>query len=139
MAHDNQVKRTSEETEDRKSAKTSLEVLRDWWALSLQVWKDDPTHELALVYRETLADIPPMLLHKAFLRVARTCKFRPNPAEIREAAEIEAELERKGNRPAYLDEPVTSQEEREAAMEDTKEMREAFKRKLGIMSREKSA
>jgi len=139
MAHDSQVKQNSDETRAKKSAKTSLDVLADWWALSIQVWRDDPSRELALVYRETLQDIPPLVLHKAFLRVAKTCKFRPNPAEIREAAEIEAELSRKANRPAYLDEPPLSQEERNAAMEDTKEIREKFKRNLGIVSREKSA
>ena len=139
MAHDRQVKQTNDENEGKKSAKTSLEVLREWWALSIQVWKDDPTHELALVYRETLKDIQPWVLHRAFLRVARTCKFRPTPAEIREAADVEAELMRKGNRPKYLDEPPLSQAEREAAMEETKELREELRRKLQVVAQRKSA
>lgn len=139
MAHDNQVKQSSDETRDRKSARTSLDVLADWWALSIQVWRDDPSRELALVYRETLKDIGPHLLHKAFMRVAKTCKFRPTPAEIREAAEIEAELSRKSNRPAYLDEPPLSEAEREAAMEETRDLRENLRRQLLIVAKEKSA
>jgi hypothetical protein len=134
VGHDNQVEPMREEKRGRKSVSKSLDVLADWWALSIQVWKDDPSRELALAFRETLQDIPAEILHKAFMRVLRTCKFRPTPAEIREAAETEAELGKASQRPKYLDEPITSQAEREAAMEETKEIREKLKKQLGIVA-----
>src|SRR5258708_21928315 len=92
MAHDNQLKRTNDEKEDNRSARKSLEVVADWWTLSLQIWRDDPTEELALIFRETLKDLKPEILHKAFVRVTKTCKFRPSPAEVIEAANIEMEI-----------------------------------------------
>ena len=126
MAHDRQIERTNEGNEANRSARKSLDVLADWWALSLQIWKDDPTEELALVFRETFKDVKPEILHKAFLRVTRSCKFRPTPAEVLEAVNIELEL---------LQPPKTHYEqiplsEREAALEETKEFREALKKFL---------
>jgi hypothetical protein len=82
------------------------------------MWKEEPSAEITLLYRETLKDIPPDLLHKAWIRAAKTSKFRPTPAEIREAAQIEADLARRGNRPRYLDEPKLTIEEREAELND---------------------
>jgi len=126
MAHDRQIERTNEENAARKSARTSLDVLADWWALSLQIWKDDPSEELALVYRETLQNLKPEILHKAFLRVAKTCKYRPTPAEVLEAASIELEL----LTPPRTEFPQISQEEREAALAETAEAREKLRKSL---------
>jgi len=82
------------------------------------MWKEEPSAEVTLLYRATLEDIPSDLLHKALIRVAKTSKFRPMPAEIREAAQVEADLARSGNRPKYLDEPKLTIEEREAELTD---------------------
>jgi hypothetical protein len=126
MAHDNQIKRSSDENEGNKSARKSLEVVADWWTLSLQVWRDDPTEELALIFRETLKDFKPEILHKAFIRVMKTCKFRPSPAEVIEAANIEMELAA-SPRTSF---PKISQEEREAALAETTESREKLRKSL---------
>lgn len=128
MAHDNQIKRNNDENEDSKYPKTSLDVLADWWALSLQVWRDDPTEELALVFRETLKHLKPQILHKAFLRVTRTCKFRPSPAEVIEAANIEMELAH-GPQTNF---PQISQEERNAALAETEGLREKLRATLRV-------
>ncbi len=137
MAHDRQVKQESEESSSRGATRSSLDAVADWLTLSVQVWREEPTAELALLYRETLKDIPVRLLERAFLRVAKSSKFRPTPAEILEAAGIEAEIARGGNRPHYLDEPKISQEEREAALNDPEY--QALRRKLFIVAKEKSA
>jgi hypothetical protein len=48
--------------------------------------------------------------------VGKTSRFRPTPAEIRAAAEIEFE---QASKPKQLEAPKLSQEERDAAMEET--------------------
>jgi len=111
-----------------KPAKESLGVLADWWALYGQIYRDDPTDALAVVYREMLQNVKPEILHKAFMRAAKNApRFRPTPGQILEAAEIESETVRTGNLVLY---PAVSQEERDAAMEATAEMRAEIKRKL---------
>lgn len=126
MAHDNQIKRNNDENEDNRSVRMSLDVLADWWALSLQIWRDDPTEELALIFRETLKDLKPDILHKAFLRVTKTCKFRPTPSEVIEAANIEMELAQG----PHTNFPEISQEERNAALQETEELREKLRATL---------
>src|SRR5258708_12603802 len=92
MAHDNQLKRTNDEKEDNRSARKSLEVVADWWTLSLQIWRDDPTEELALIFRETLKDLKPEILHKAFFRVTKTSKFPPTPPQVIHPPTLEMEI-----------------------------------------------
>lgn len=104
-------------------SKGSLEVVADWLMLYAQNYREEITEELILLYQEALKDLPPQILHKAFLRAAKNLKFRPTPAEIREAAEIEFE---KRPQPRRLPEPELTPEEREAAMKET----EAFRTKL---------
>ena len=143
MAHDSQVAREElpEVLRERKSASSrptgkqseSLAVLRDWWALYGQIYRDDPTELLAQAFKETLQDVPADVLHEACLKAQRECpEFRPTPGRVHAIAMLILEKRQKGNRPTYLDEPITSQSEREAAMEETEEQRAALKRKLGI-------
>jgi hypothetical protein len=61
--------------------------------------------------------------------VGKTSRFRPTPAEIRAAAEIEFEL---ASKPKQLEGPKLSQEERDAAMEETREIREKLRISLGV-------
>lgn len=93
MAHDRQVPAESktELSVVNKPSKGHSAIVADWLTLYAQTFREEITEEMALLYREALADIRPEILHKAFLRAAKNCKFRPTPSEVREAAEIEAE------------------------------------------------
>ena len=75
-----------------RRSKEHSEVVASWLMIYAQNYREEVTEELALLYHQALSDIKPEILHKAFLRAARTNKFRPTPAEVRIAAEIEYEL-----------------------------------------------
>lgn len=92
MAHDRQVQaeNSKELSVVSKPSKTLSDIVADWLTLYAQTFREEITEEMALLYREALSDIRPEILHKAFLRAAKSCKFRPTPNEVREAAEIEA-------------------------------------------------
>ena len=109
---------------------TSPEVVADWLMLYAQAYREEITEELVLFYQEALKDLPPRILHRAFLRAGKTCKFRPTPVEIRDAAEIEFEKEQQ-SRPR-LPEPQLTPEEREAAMKETEKFREKLKETLEL-------
>jgi len=93
MAHDQQlpVENESEQSVVSKPSRTLSDTVADWLTLYAQTYREEITEELALLYQKALSDIRPEILHKAFLRAARTCKFRPTPAEVRLAAEAEFE------------------------------------------------
>jgi hypothetical protein len=55
----------------------------------------------------------------------KTCKFRPTPAEVIEAANIEMELEQ--NQRSQTNFPEISQEERNDALKETEELREKLR------------
>lgn len=60
------------------------------------------------------------------MRAAKSCKFRPTPAEIREQAELIAEECFHGTAVRY---PEISQEEREAALEYSQKLKEILEPK----------
>lgn len=124
MAHDRQVEReqpeqSGESPKPMSKVAESLEVLRDWWAVYGQIYRDDPTELLAVAFRETLEEIPAKVLHEACLKAQREApQFRPSPGRVYEIAQAIMAKNEKGNRPKYLDEPPIPAEEREAALAD---------------------
>jgi hypothetical protein len=127
MAHDSQLaRRENEPNETNKQSKTHSDIVADWLIVFGDMYRADVTEAMGLLYREALKEIKPEILHKAFVRVTKTSKFLPTPAEVLEAANIELEL---------LQPPKTNYEqipleEREAALEETKEYREALRKFL---------
>jgi hypothetical protein len=139
MAHDRQVQQElPEELQERKSASPkptgkqseSLGVLADWWAVYGQIYRDDPTELLAVAFRETLQNLPAAVLHEACLKAQREApQFRPSPGRIYELAQNLLEARRPGNAIRY---PEITQEEREAALEETKDFNNELREKLGL-------
>lgn len=134
MAHDNQLpaelqERKSESPKPTANRSASLAVLADWWAIYGQIYRDDPTELLALAFRETLQDLPAVLLHQSCLVAQRESpEFRPRPGRIYELVQSQiAKDAPSGNLVRY---PSVSQAERDAALEETKEQREALKKRL---------
>jgi hypothetical protein len=124
MAHDNQLpERTNESNERGRRLKTSSAIVADWMTLFAEMFHEGITEGMLLLYCETLKDVDPDILNKSFLRAAKTSKFRPTPAEILEAANVELEL----LQPPKTNYEQISAEEREAALEETKEYREKLK------------
>lgn len=132
MAHDRQLAESSSEpSAASRQLKEHSAVVADWLTLYAQTYREEITEELALLYQQALRDIKPEILHKAFLRAAKNCKFRPTPAEVREAAETEMER----SKPAYrLDGPRLSPAEREAVLQDPEYQRKKAEvlRKVGL-------
>lgn len=132
MAHDRQLaENSSEPSAVNRQSKEHSAVVADWLTLYAQTYREEITEELALLYQQALKDIRPDILHKAFLRAAKNCKFRPTPAEVREAADVE--LDR--NKPPYrLDGPNLSAAEREAVLQDPEYQRKKAQvlRKVGL-------
>lgn len=126
MAHDNQLDRSSDSNDHNRRSKKSSDIVADWLMLFGDMYREETTEGLAVVYRETLEHLKPEILHKAFLRATKTSKFRPTPAEILEAANIELEL-LQPPKTHYEQIPV---EERDAALEETRDFREALKKFL---------
>ena len=126
MAHDNQLERSSESSERGKRSRMSSDVVVNWMTLFAEMFHDPITEGMALLYSETLKEVKPEILHKAFLRATKTSKFRPTPAEILEAANIELEI----LQPPRTHYEQISVEEREAALEETKDFRDALKKFL---------
>jgi hypothetical protein len=91
MAHDRQAESNNELKIVSKQLKGRSEVVADWLTLYAATFREEITEEMALLYQQTLKDLRPELLHKAFLLAAKRSKFRPTPAEVREAATVEAE------------------------------------------------
>jgi hypothetical protein len=119
MAHDRQLAENNlEASEVSKPSKTLSDTVADWLTLYGQTYREEITEELALLYQEALKDICPEILHRAFLKAAKTCKFRPTPAEVRNSADSLMSSMQRGNRPKYLDEPMLSEAEREATLAD---------------------
>lgn len=136
MAHDRQVESSKDTNEVSKPLKTFSDIVADWLSVYATVYREEVTEELTLAYCEALKDIRPIFLHRAFLHAMKRLKFRPTPAEVRESFELIA-TESAGNRPKYLDEPPTSAEEREAAVNDP--LYQDLKRRLTVVARGKSA
>jgi hypothetical protein len=139
MAHDQQlpkelqVELSGALRKPTSKQKESLALLADWWAVYGQIYRDDPTELLAVAFRETLEDLPSAVLHEACLRAQRESpQFRPTPGRVYELAETLLQKTQRGNRPKFLDEPKTSAEEREQALEETKQQREELRKKLGL-------
>ncbi len=143
VAHDRQLEREDQAEQSSGlsnptgKASESLAVLRDWWAVYGQIYRDDPTELLAVAFRETLKDVPAKVLHEACLRAQREApQFRPSPGRVYEIAEaIMAKLQ-KGNRPKYLDEPPMPEEEREAAINDP--LYQDLKRRITVLGKQKT-
>ncbi len=129
MAHDRQVERSSSTSEDSRQLKTSLDVVADWLTVYGKVYREEISEELVLVYCETLRNVEPEVLHEAFLRALRKNTFRPTPAAVLDAVDVILADRNPGTRIEY---PAVSQEEREAAWEETKEQRDALRAKLGL-------
>jgi hypothetical protein len=124
MAHDNQVPNEPETSSGSSSpiakVNASLGVLADWWALYTQIYRDDPTEELAVAFREILKPLlsRPEILNEALIVAARQSPdFRPKPGRIFEIAEGLMQRAQWRNRPKYLDEPKLSEAERLAELE----------------------
>ena len=118
MAHDRQLaENNSERSAAREQLKRLSGTVADWLMLYAQTYREEITPEMALLYQEALSDIKPEVLHQAFLVATRICKFRPMPAEVRDAAQAIMARNRVGNRPTYLDEPQLSESERNAELE----------------------
>jgi hypothetical protein len=127
MAHDNQLpERINASNERGKRSETSSAVVADWMTLFAETYHDPITEGTVALYCEVLKDVKPKILHKAFLRASRTSKFKPTPAEVIEAAKIELEL----LQPPKTNYAQISVEEREAALEETKEFRATLKKFL---------
>lgn len=127
MAHDNQLpERTNDSNDHSRRLKKSSDIVADWLTLFVDMYREETTAGLALVYRETLEHLKPEILHKAFLRATKTSKFRPTPAEILEAANIELEL-LQPPKARYEQIPI---EEREAALKETEGFCNALKKFL---------
>lgn len=126
MAHDNQLDRSSDSNDHSRRSKKSSDIVADWLMLFGDMYREETTAGLAVIYRETLEHLKPEILHKAFLRATKTSKFRPTPAEILEAASIELEL----LQPPKTHYEQISREEREAALEETADFRTALKKHL---------
>ena len=138
MAHDSQIARepgddSAASSNGRKTASRRLSelsaIVADWLTLYAQVYREEVTEEMALLYQKALDDLRPEILHKAFLRAAKHSKFRPTPAEVREAANVEMDGERKGTAVNY---PEVSQAERDAALVETEGQRTVLRSKLGL-------
>ncbi len=129
MAHDRQLEPgdligdlspKSALTATKQSAEKFLDVLADWWSIFGQIYRDDPTAELAVAFREVLAPLKPEILHQACLIACRECpEFRPKPGQIYEIAQSILAQRQEGNRPKWLDEPMLTAEEREAELHST--------------------
>jgi hypothetical protein len=127
MAHDNQLARSSNESsEHRETSKGYSGIVADWLTIFAEIYREEITEGTAMLYREALKDIKPEILHKAFLRVTKTYKFRPMPADVLEAANIEME----NAAPRRTNFPTITQEERNAALADTAESRERLRKSL---------
>lgn len=133
MAHDSQLPKELQEPSGELSKPTSkqsasLDVLADWWSVYGQIYRDDPTDLLLTAFRETLCHLAPGVLHQACLQAQRESPaFRPTPGRIYEIAETILERNQQGNRPRYLDEPQLSQEERDAAVLEGRQIFERAK------------
>jgi len=108
---------------ESKPRETSSEVVANWLNIFEQVYREERSEELVLAYQIALEEVRPDILHKAFLRAMKKSKFRPTPAEIALAADIEYELQ---PRRPQLVEPKLTEAERLAALEDPqyKELRD---------------
>lgn len=113
---------------------TSQEVVANWLMLYGQTYREEITEELVLLYQETLREVRPMILHRAFLRAAKTCRYRPVPQEILAAADVEYDVE-ESNTPK-LPEPTLTAEEREQAIKDAAPFTDALKARLRIMKKD---
>lgn len=102
--------------EGTKPSKAPLAVIADWLIIFGEVYREEVTEILAVAYRIALEDLRPKLLHKAFLRAMKQSRFRPTPAEVREAAAVERQNE-PPSRPQLVA-PQLSAEERAKALED---------------------
>jgi hypothetical protein len=118
--------RTNESNERGKRLKSSSVIVADWMTLFAEMFHEAITEGMLLLYSETLKDLEPDILNKAFLRAAKTCKFRPTPAEVIEAANIEMELAG----PPHTRFQQISQAERDAALKETEELREKLRATL---------
>lgn len=140
MGHDSQVprelplelrERSKESPKPSDKVSASLGVLADWWAVYGQIYRDDPTVELLVSFREILKPLlsKPEILHQALLIGARQSpEFRPKPGRIYEIAETLMERERWSQSSQYrIDTPKLSEAEREAAVA---EMPAALRAKL---------
>jgi hypothetical protein len=93
-----------------ESVSRSLAVLADWWPVLGQMYRDDPTAELAAGWRAVLSPLPESeVLHEAILvAIRQSPEFRPKPGrmfEIAETIRIRRQQMPGHNRPKYLDAP----------------------------------
>lgn len=87
---------------------TWLEVMEACLQVYAAVYREEVTEQLFLGYHEALKELRnPRLLRAAFTRATLSTKFRPTPAEIREAYNLEAEEEQQTQRELRRDEPET--------------------------------
>jgi hypothetical protein len=119
MSHEKQSAAESSNVTNgtNKPSRTSSDVIAVWLKRYATVYREELNEELILAYVESLKELPPELLHQAFLRAMKRSKFRPTPAEVRES--FNAVMERQPrNRPKYPIEPKLTREEREAVLND---------------------
>ena len=96
MTHDRQLpENNSAMSAASKPSRTYSVIVADWLIVYGKAYREEISEELVLLYCETLKDLRPEVLHKAFLEAAKKSKFRPTPAEVREAAGVEIERQPK--------------------------------------------
>ena len=109
------------------------EVMMQWLARFTEHYRQPISKVSADTYREGLKDLTPGQLDAACREAMRTSEFMPVVATIRHAFQS---LNNSGDsytgRPAYLDEPPLSAEEREYTPEEAEQINKV-KRSLGLM------
>jgi hypothetical protein len=88
---------------------SSQDVVVDCLSTYAQVYRETLTPELIVAYQACLGDLNPRFLARAFRRAMTLSKFRPTPAEVREAYAVEVESAPK---PKQLEEPPMNAEDR---------------------------
>lgn len=126
------VSQSAEVVHQQKPYKTFSVVMMEWLARFTEHYRQPISKVSADTYREGLSDLTPSQVDAACREALRTSEFMPTVATIQKAHKtINSSGDPYTGRPEYLDEPPLSEEDREAALEFSKELRA----KLGITAK----
>lgn len=101
-------------------------VLMEWLARFGEIYRQ-PLSPLAVkTYEENLSDLSAEQLDAACRHALRISEFMPTVATIRKSFNEISYDEQRHERPAYLDEPPLSEEEREEALRFSKKLKDAL-------------
>ena len=121
MATEELVKKNNGVMTASERASACRQVTLDWLNVYAQIYRETLTEELILAYQVALEDLNAELLHKAFRRAMKLSTFRPTPAEVLNAYQVEIE---RAPKPKQLDAPPMSEGERadiQAAFDNLRE------------------